>query len=482
VQAHYEELSQNWKKAIETYQTLFQFFPDNLEYGLALAHAQFMGGDGRDSLETVTTLRRLPPPLGNDPRIDLAEADAFGSLGDLKNAVVSADRAAGKARVTGASLLLARAQTIRAPMLRNLGRLDEAGLAVNESKQIFEAAGDKDELARSEAQAATLLSLQGDFATAKKMYGSSLATFREIGDREGVAREVNNIADEDLHLGALDGARRHFEEALSIWSELRNRWGIALAEANLGETYLDLGDLVHAKKVYEESISVAQALSNTDLTAYDLAGLGRVLQAEGNLTEAEKNAHKAVFMFEEVGQKRTDAYLVLSHILLDMGRAEDAAISAQKAIDSLGKAKLGDRAGAEAVLAQALLAQGKLADARRASEEASFALGSRITAESNLFVATVAARVRAASSNPVDRAEGAKSLQKIVTKAKQVGFVPEEFEARLALAETEIASGDTATGRALLQALQKDASRRGFNLLARKSAAITNSVVGAVSR
>src|SRR6266496_899526 len=37
VEARYREVSKEWEKAVEIYRTLFEFFPDNLEYGLHLA-------------------------------------------------------------------------------------------------------------------------------------------------------------------------------------------------------------------------------------------------------------------------------------------------------------------------------------------------------------------------------------------------------------------------------------------------------------
>ena len=45
-----------------------------------------------------------------------------------------------------------------------------------------------------------------------------------------------------------------------------------------------------------------------------------------------------------------------------------------------------------------------------------------------------------------------------------------ELDARLALAEIEIKSGQATTGRAHLAALETDAKAKGYNLIARKAA------------
>jgi tetratricopeptide (TPR) repeat protein len=84
VEGRYNEMSKNWEKAIEIYRALVAFFPDSLDYGLALAQAQVSGGKGKDALNTVEALKKLPARLGEDPRIDLADARAAESLGDYK--------------------------------------------------------------------------------------------------------------------------------------------------------------------------------------------------------------------------------------------------------------------------------------------------------------------------------------------------------------------------------------------------------------
>jgi hypothetical protein len=50
-----------------------------------------------------------------------------------------------------------------------------------------------------------------------------------------------------------------------------------------------------------------------------------------------------------------------------------------------------------------------------------------------------------------------------------------QFEARLALGEMEMKSCDTAGGQTRLEALEKDATSRGFLLMARKARAARES-------
>lgn len=57
------------------------------------------------------------------------------------------------------------------------------------------------------------------------------------------------------------------------------------------------------------------------------------------------------------------------------------------------------------------------------------------------------------------------------SRADMKGFLDFEFEARLALGEIELASGQVAAGRARLETLEKEATAKGFLLIARQAAA-----------
>src|SRR6266540_1410740 len=132
VEARYREVSKEWEKAVEIYRTLFEFFPDNLEYGLHLATVQNSAGKAKDALETVDTLRKLPKAVSEDPRIDLAEAWSAHSLSDLRRAQALAEQGASLASRSGSELLVA-ASRIRAAAV--IGELGDVGTAVAYYKQ-----------------------------------------------------------------------------------------------------------------------------------------------------------------------------------------------------------------------------------------------------------------------------------------------------------------------------------------------------------
>lgn len=76
------------------------------------------------------------------------------------------------------------------------------------------------------------------------------------------------------------------------------------------------------------------------------------------------------------------------------------------------------------------------------------------------------ARVRAALGKP---AEARTILKATLAEAMKCGFVNYQLDARLALGEIEMKSGKTSAGHGRLAILEKDATARGFLLIARKA-------------
>ena len=106
VEGQYQRTVEEWPKAVETYRSLFRLFPDNLDYGLLFASAQ-MHLSAADSLQTLAVLRHLPPPLGDDARIDMTEASAWINR-DFTKARAAAKLAIEKATAQGSPVIVSR--------------------------------------------------------------------------------------------------------------------------------------------------------------------------------------------------------------------------------------------------------------------------------------------------------------------------------------------------------------------------------------
>jgi eukaryotic-like serine/threonine-protein kinase len=479
VEGRYREMSREWDKAIEIYRALVDFFPDNSDYGLALANAQLGANKWKEALETIATLRALPPPLRDNPQIDLVETDAARALGDNKRAEIALARAAEKAQLVGASLLLAKARREQAWLYENSGRQGQVEGAIREAKQLYLAANDR----RGVAQAATLegiaLERQGDYWGAKKKYEESLAIYRETGNRISVSSEYDNLGDVVLYLGDLAGARRNYAEALTIYREMGDQNGVALVTLGLGDVLLAQGKHSEAKRKYAEALEICRKLGNRSREASALSSLAKVQRIEGDTSEARRNAAEAIAKFQEVGDKIEVAHvrLQLAEIDLDEGKYLLAANGAREAETIFEGAEAGRYAAeAKLIFARALLAQGQLDDARtiiaqvvtvaRASHNSQLELGGSITQ----------AVAQSASGKPPDVGEAWTRLNTLVSEASTAGFSELKLEADLALGELELRTGKVSAGRARLEALRKESSEDGVIFVSLKASAAIRSL------
>jgi tetratricopeptide (TPR) repeat protein/TolB-like protein len=513
VEARYRETTKEWNRAVEIHQSLWNFFPDNLEYGLRLAAAEERAGKRKEALATVEAVRRLPAPDGEDPRIDLAEAGVAYRLSDFARQRAAAERAATKAGARGARLLVAAARLNGADAAWALGEPDRALALYSEAQAIFDAAGDRSGVARTLSGMANLHYRQGRLAEASDLYERSLAVFREtgndfavawtlhsfanvlsdggdlagsrklqeqalaihrrIGDRGGEAGSLGNIANLLQYQGDLAGARRMHEQALAIFRDVAEKGPAAIELNNIAIVLAAQGDLKGAQALLEEALALKRETGNRSSIAFTLAELGGLAAARGDLGAARKHHEEAARIREALGQKAraAESRLALATVSLDTGQAAAAEAVARETADVFRAEKMGDLEGAaRLVLARSLAVQGKGSDARQAVQEASRLLSASQDRAVRLSLAIAAARVDGAAADP-GAASSAERLVAAAAEATRMGHVALELDARLALAEVEVRNARPQARERALQ-LEKEARAKGFGLIATKVAAL----------
>ena len=93
-----------------------------------------------------------------------------------------------------------------------------------------------------------------------------------------------------------------------------------------------------------------------------------------------------------------------------------------------------------------------------------------------LEITITAARVAAALGGS---GETKRTLEGALAESEKMGFVPYQFEARFAIAEAQMRVGKSGQGRFQLNALAKDATDKGFLLMARNAHAAAAAGAGA---
>jgi DNA-binding winged helix-turn-helix (wHTH) protein/tetratricopeptide (TPR) repeat protein len=291
IEARYRASAQQWDRAIEIYQNIFRLFPDSLEDGLNLARAQSRGRKITDSNATLQILRRLAKPAGNDPRIDLMEAQNAGVANDYLKTRDYAHRAAVEAQSRGARYLFARARLLEGGAMQNLH--DMSFYAVQtEARKVCEELGDRQCMSQAWRIHGNERYFSGRFAEAQEAYLSGASVARDLGDRGELANLLTGLAVvAESNLEWLQ-AEQNLQEAISLKKE--TGYDPSQVQIELAELYLRLGRLSDTAHIVDEAYSEAQRTSAHENLG-ELFGLRAALaRFEGHLDIAQEMGEKAI--------------------------------------------------------------------------------------------------------------------------------------------------------------------------------------------
>ncbi len=322
-----QETRKQWPAAVEVYRTLWGFFSDNVEYGLKLAAAQVAAGQGKDALATVDALRSLPAPQRADPRIDLVEAQAAGSLADFPRELAAAERGASRAAEGGLTQVLARARLAQGRSHYSQGRLKEALAPLEAARSAFVAAGDRAGLASAISALGTVHADLGDTALGERLYLESLALSEAIGDRRGMSAVLNNYGIVQKNQGRLEEARTSHERALALRREIGDRNWTAISLNNIGVVLFEQDRLREAARYYTEAVDLSREIGDKRNVVRALHNLAIVQREAGDLAAARAGFEEAIPVREEIRDRRGAAIarVELGTVLHQQGELDRAA-------------------------------------------------------------------------------------------------------------------------------------------------------------
>ncbi len=519
IEGRAHELLAERPQAIESYRALWEFFPDNIDYGLFLIRAQIAGGHASDAENTLADLRRLTVSEADAARIDLAEASIAMSLSDFRRQQSVAEQAANRGRAVGANLLVAQALQLDAEAWERMGQSQKTIELSNQARELYVSAGDRGGAARTLLMVGDLLFDEGDYEGAKKQFEDALPVFQEIGaqksirstlermgnvyyaegklreseksyqqvlrfDREindpfGLASDYGNLANALDGLGDLPGALKMQQQSLAQFNEIGDRRGAAATLNNLGNLFVEMGDLDQSKKYFEQALTLTREIAYRRGEPYPISGLGDALFAQGDLAGARKQYEQALALCKTMDDEDFTAQLSVSLASIDLVEkkySDGEALARQAAAGYEKSNSAGNGAWAEAILARNLLGAGKLKEAQSAVEK-SVALSRQTTLQTPHYETALAdARLKAKSSKT---AEALKELAVTLSSARKFGYRLYEYQVRLAMGEIEMWSG-SASARVHLAALEKEARAQGAVLVANQARALSQAE--AVSR
>jgi tetratricopeptide (TPR) repeat protein len=514
-------LGGRFDEAVDTFRSLWLMYPDNLEYGLLLAQAQTEAGEVESALETVAELTELPEPLSRDPRIDLAEAAAAGELGDANRQAAAARRVVDASRRIGSSVLEAEGRVVLGSALRSIGELDEALSELAIGRRLSQESGNQPgeasaqyslaltHLAMGDMEAATreteaclitareseariiegnALNLlgsirlrQGDFATAMESFQVALELQREIDNPRGQADALNNLALVQMWAGDFRSSVDSFTELRADYRELGNPHKEAMVVMNLARINAVRGDLDGARSLFEEAAGLYRALDNAEPLAEALFGLGEVLLTQGDLEGARSRHEEALALRRDhelgsaVESEFALAGLTLAEAALGVRSYGDAVDQLSRSVATLEEM---NRPALEAdalnYLAEAELGQGRIDEASAALDRIE-SLDASANSVTMMVLDINRARIAGLSGRPD---EAGAILRRVAEDARTQSSYGVELEAKLVMAEVAAVAGRTDAARRAFDELRREASARGWTLVADKASVEENRLLG----
>jgi serine/threonine protein kinase/tetratricopeptide (TPR) repeat protein len=479
VEAQYRKSKKEFDKATRIYQTLVNLFPDNIDYGLALADVERYP----DALVTIKALRKLPEPARDDPRTDYTEASVAYNALDFRRAQEAANRAAQMGSAQDARLLVADSRSLECQAFLELAEPKLALASCEEARRVYAEVNDRGSLARVLRHIAQSRRRQGDLAGATMTLEEALTLSRQVGNDLAVRRTLVQLSSVLMDQGDLAGAKRRLSELV-----ISQPFSRSYALWRMAEVLTLQGDLAGAKMRLQEALPTD--IGPADIgAAGQLVDLAHILYLQADLNGARKRLNEALPVIKQLpsiyGEDRNAEALELSFLLTDSelsieeghaSRAEELVKRVlAKLLASPDLSPWYDRwdvwdtqVEAETRLAVTLIAIGKVVEARNEIDGITGVMAKSMSRRRRLDYEVAAARILAASGHPT---EAKKKLEATLSEAAKYGFVGSQLEARLALGEIDMRSGGLAAGGARLAALEKDAQAKGFLLIAHRAAA-----------
>lgn len=505
------------EEAASVYHALFELFPDNLDYGLQLAASQTLSGHGGQAMRVIQELRTLPAPSSEDPRIDLAEAQAMKD--NKPAALVLIRTAVRKASDRGQLVLYALARKQECMNLLYGEKPEQATPVCEDAYNIFIGAGNRLAAADAVRLMADGIGTAGHFEQAIATYQRALNLLSGMGEHEKTGAILNNMAINYANEGKLDRAEELYEQAKFHFQQAGDRAATADAMVNIADIFYLRGNLPRASKLYQDTLNLISTMDHGD-PGYALYRYADLELAQGNVKEGQRLAQQAV---DAMGPSH-GAYQYLTSAMIEVGEAlkaegdlagarsqfeqtlamrqkigsSDLAAESQSELadlaiheehpeqaENLIRAALAvfekeksdpDSSSAYTILSRALRMQRKFDEADKASRRAVEL--SLTSSDPALKLPAEIEQARVQGANPTTRtanwAAAFEQLHSTISTAKRLGYFQIECEGRLALGELEL-KVNSSLARKHLTDLAAETRSHNLELLARQAEGIITS-------
>jgi len=301
IQANYAQISNDNRKAIESYENLEKASPDDVDVHFHLGGLyESTGAYDKARVELAKVLAIDPKhvdALLAAGRVEVRSKNPKASLEFLNRGLslaVQLDNPDGKATILNA--IGAAYEQLRKP--------EEALRNYEESLTIKRNLGQKPGIALTLGNIARVQSSLGKPEEAYKSYQGAVNLQREIGDKKGLGVTL-------IGLGGLYKAREQYDEALKVYKEslqiqrdVGNENNQALCLNNIGNVYLAKGQSSDALTYYERALELRKKANIPSQVGETLHNLAEASLKAGDYGQSLDYHLKALELFRSSGDKR----------------------------------------------------------------------------------------------------------------------------------------------------------------------------------
>ena len=188
-----------WKtgEAPQRLKSLLARTPDDFDLALVTAAVS------PDFIQQLAALRRRPPPLGTDPRIEIVEAVMRDDGGELPEAFAALERGLAEARRREDRLLVSFFLGLRGHLEGKEGRIDDGIKSLLESEREALAGGSSAFARQQRFIRASTLNAAGRLKAASQLFRQLLTEFRGLGDgwQQHYRQDLRALAEIEASLG-----------------------------------------------------------------------------------------------------------------------------------------------------------------------------------------------------------------------------------------------------------------------------------------
>jgi tetratricopeptide (TPR) repeat protein len=300
IQANYAQVTNDYRKAIESYENLAKVSPEDADVRFHLGQLYESTGVYDKARTELAKVLAIDPKhvdaLLTAGRAEIRMDNPKGSLDFLNRGLtlaVQLDNQDGKANILNAM----------GNAYEQLDKPQEALRNFQESLTIKQTLGQKPGIALILGNIARVQASLGKPDDAYKSYQQAVKLQREIGDKKGLGGTLINLGALYGERGKYDDALNAYKEALQLQRDLGNESYQAVCLNNIGDVYLSKGQSSDALTYYERALELRKKANIPSEVGETLHNLGEASLKAGDYGQSLDYHLKALDLFRNSGDK-----------------------------------------------------------------------------------------------------------------------------------------------------------------------------------